>query len=77
MTRFHRLLTAILLALVLSACFGSGPAELLDTAQLEEQQMNPDHALELYNEIVSKHPESEQAVIARERIKALGEAVQE
>lgn len=73
MQRFQRILAAILLAVVLSACLGSGPAELLDTAQLEEQQNNPSHAMELYNELVSKHPNSEQAIIARERLKALGE----
>lgn len=65
-----RLIMAILLALLLAGCSG-GPAELLDTAQLEERQFNADHAIELYQEIVAKHPDSKEAEVARERLRDL------
>lgn len=71
MPLLRRFLGMLFLAILLSACFGGGPAELLDTAQLEERQHNPTHALELYQELLEKHPHSKQAEVARERLKSL------
>lgn len=51
---------------------GTGKAaELLETARFEEKQSNREHALKLYNEIVSSYPDSPAAREASERIKAL------
>ena len=59
------------LALVFSCCSGNKAEELFETAKLEELQNGPDHARELYQEIVDKYPESEYAKKARERLSAL------
>lgn len=75
MRHLRAFLIMFLFAVLMSGCFGPGPEELFDTAQLEEQQLNPTHALELYQELVSKHPDSEQADIARERVKVLQKAI--
>ena len=53
------------------ACSADSAPQLLDTAQLEERQNNPEHALQLYHEIVSKFPQSKAADTARARIAAL------
>jgi len=56
--------------LLLIAC--SDPAkEKFTTAQFEEQQFNKPHAIELYREIVSQHPDSEYASRAAERLAEL------
>lgn len=71
MTRI--LATALLLvSLALAGCTDR-PAELFDTAQLEEKQENVEHARELYQRIVDQHPDSPQAQAARERLRALAE----
>jgi hypothetical protein len=64
---------AVLLAssLAVASCSGSGPADLLSTAQLEEVQDNPEHARELYAEIVRRYPDSAESAKARERLAAL------
>ena len=46
-------------------------AQLFETAQFEELQNNPQHARELYEQIVADYPRSEQAARARERLVAL------
>lgn len=67
-----RLLATALLALSLSfAGCTDRAAEMLDTAQLEEKQENLDNARRLYEKIASDHPDSPQAKIARERLRAL------
>ena len=58
------------LTLVLAAC-GGGASELYETAQFEELQRNTTHARELYQEIVTKHPDSPEAAKAKERLQAL------
>lgn len=58
-------------ALALAACSGKGAQELFETAQFEEKQNNIDHARKLYEEIIAKHPQSELAAKARERLAAL------
>jgi hypothetical protein len=61
-------------ALLLGGCFGNGPSDLLATAELEEVQDNPEHAREIYAEIVRRYPESAEASKARERLAALAGA---
>jgi TolA-binding protein len=61
---------ALVLAIALVAC-GGGPGELLEMAQFEELQRNTSHARELYQEIVTKYPDSPEAATAKERLKAL------
>jgi hypothetical protein len=72
--RIRKEVGALLLAaalLLAVGCSGSGPADLLSTAELEEVQDNPDHARELYSEIVRRYPDSAEATRARQRLAAL------
>jgi TolA-binding protein len=62
-----------MLVTLLAGC-SDDPEALLDTAQLEEKQNNPDHARELYERIVRDDPETLAATIAHERLKALDAA---
>ena len=43
----------------------------LEIAQFEEKQNNREHAVKLYEEVVSKYPGSPNAKIAQERLNAL------
>jgi TolA-binding protein len=61
---------ALVLTLALVAC-GGGAGELYETAQFEELQRNTTHARQLYQEIVTKHPDSPEAAKAKERLQAL------
>ena len=54
-----------------AACSGNSAEEIFKTAQFEELQNNKEHAEQLYNEIIDKHPDSEYAGRAKERISAL------
>ncbi len=63
----------LVFALALSACTGGSAKELFETAKFEEVQNNKEHAIELYEEIVKKHPKSEYAKRAEERLKKLKE----
>jgi TolA-binding protein len=66
------LLVAILsLTLGWTGCSADAAQELFDAAQLEERQNNPAHAKELYQQIVAKHPRSDYAGKAQERLRAL------
>ncbi|MFA5515090.1 MAG: hypothetical protein WDA20_02270 [Desulfuromonadales bacterium] len=58
------------LLLLLTAC-GDKAKDLYETAQFEEQQFNKPHAIELYRQIVDKHPESPYAAQAKERLEML------
>ena len=69
--KFTVLILLLSLVLTLSCCSDNNAKELFDTAKLEELQFNPDHAKKLYQEIVSKYPESEYAEKAKERLAAL------
>ena len=71
----RRTVAALLLAgaALLGGCSGGGAADLLQTAELEEVQNNPEHASEIYAEIVRRYPDSAQAAKARERLAALAE----
>jgi len=69
-----RKVTLLLLALLLgavAACSGEQGKQQLETAQFEEKQNNREHAVKLYEEIVSKYPGSPNAKIAQERLQAL------
>lgn len=58
------------LLLLLTAC--SDPAQKkFETAQFEEQQFNRSHAIELYQEIIASHPDSDYARKAAERLAVL------
>lgn len=55
----------------LSACSGDQGKQQLETAQFEEKQNNREHAIKLYEEVVSKYAGSPNARIAQERLNAL------
>lgn len=62
------------LALVLVGCSGNNAEELFETAKLEELQNAREHAIELYQEILDKYPDSEFAPKAKERLAVLQRA---
>ncbi len=64
--------SAMILTSLMGACSVDKSKELFDTAQLEEKQNNPEHARQLYQEIVTKYPKSPLAKQAQERLAALG-----
>ncbi len=55
----------------LTACSGDQGGQQLEIAQFEEKQNNREHAVKLYEEVVSKYPGSPNAKIAQERLNAL------
>ena len=65
------LILMIIFALGISGCSGNKAEELFETAKLEELQNNPEHASQLYQEIIGKYPESEYAKKAEDRLSAL------
>lgn len=62
---------AVILLLLLSGCTGDKAKELLETAELEERQMNVPHAKQLYEEVIRLYPSSREAQTARERLAKL------
>lgn len=62
------------LAMMLTACTGDKPKELLETAELEERQHNVVHARQLYEDLIRLYPTSPQAEIARARLTALSQS---
>ena len=56
---------------VLVACSGDKPKELLETAEFEERQMNVPHAKQLYEDLVRLYPNSPQAETAKARLAKL------
>ncbi|MBF0329554.1 MAG: hypothetical protein HQL10_10395 [Nitrospirae bacterium] len=61
----------IMLCTVFILClFGCGDnaAQLFETAKFEELQNNKEHAVKLYEEILKKHPDSDYARRAKERL---------
>ncbi|HJV65255.1 MAG TPA: hypothetical protein VJ550_05955 [Geomonas sp.] len=64
-------LAGMLALSLLGGCSGDKSKELFETAQFEEKQHNKEHALKLYQEIVSKYPDSPLAKQAQERATAL------
>lgn len=65
-------LSAMVVLALLGGCAGDKGKELFETAQFEEKQHNLDHAKQLYQEIVTKYPDSPVAKQAQERLTALG-----
>ncbi len=59
------------LAMSLVSCKGGDVKSLYESAMLEEQQNNSEHARELYQEILNKAPDSDYAKRAKGRIDAL------
>jgi len=62
---------AVLLLWALAACSADNGKQLLETAQFEEKQNNREHAIKLYEEVVSKYPGSGNAKTAQERLNLL------
>lgn len=69
--RYIILVFMIIAIVALSGCSGNGASELFETAKFEELQNNREHAIQLYDEIVKKYPQSEYADKAKERLSAL------
>jgi len=65
------LLLLAALTLAAAGCNSDNGAQQLETARFEEKQNNREHAVKLYEEIVSKYPGSPNAKIARERLDIL------
>jgi TolA-binding protein len=57
--------------IVLAACSGDKPKELLETAEFEERQHNVAHAKQFYDEIIRLYPSSQVAETARARLAVL------
>ena len=57
-----------------SGCTGNNAGELFETAEFEELQKNHTHAAQLYKEILEKHPDTEYARKARERLRIIEKA---
>lgn len=66
-----RLMLYALFPALLLACSGDKAQELLDTAQLEEQQRNLPHAKQLYDDVIRLYPNSKEADTARARLAQL------
>lgn len=64
----------LVFAFAVSGCSDKKAVELYDTAKFEELQNNREHAIELYEEIVKKYPETEYAKNAKERLSHINEA---
>ena len=62
---------SMILAFAMSGCSGKKAEELFETAQFEELQKNHEHAKELYQEIVTRYPESKYSKRAQDRLTAL------
>ena len=58
----------IMVTMALAGCNVQKAEELFETAQFEEKQNNPEHAAQLYEEILRKYPDSEFAQKARARL---------
>ncbi len=70
MKKFILILLAVCCA-TMAACSGDQGKQQLETAQFEEKQNNREHAIMLYEEVVSKHPGTPNARIAQDRLKVL------
>ena len=65
------LLVFCLCLLGMAGCSGDKGKELFETAQFEEKQLNREHAIQLYREIVTRYPRSAAAPQAEERLREL------
>ena len=72
--KLKTLLLFAILIIGLTACNSANKeAQQLETALFEEKQNNREHAIKLYEEVVSKYPGSANAKVAQERLHALNE----
>ena len=77
MDRLHHAMTlktmaaAAAVMLLMVGCSGDKAKELLETAELEERQMNVPHAKQLYEELIRQYSSSREAQTARERLAKL------
>lgn len=71
MTRWINIVFVGLLLVGATACSGDKAKELLETAELEERQMNLPHAKQLYEEVLRLYPSSKEAETARARLAKL------
>ena len=69
----NRVISTIAAAAILAAsgCTAEKGKEQFETAQFEEKQNNRDHAIQLYEEIVKKYPDSPVAKKSGERLTVL------
>ena len=74
MRQWIHIIGAVVFCLVLAACSGEKPKELLETAELEERQHNVVHAKQLYEDLVRLFPSSPQAETARKRLVSLNQS---
>ena len=74
MRQWIHIIGAVVFCVVLAACNGEKPKELLETAELEERQHNAVHAKQLYEDLVRLYPSSPQAEIARNRLLSLNQS---
>ncbi len=74
MRQWIHIIGAVVFCVVLAACSGEKPKELLETAELEERQHNVVHAKQLYEDLVRLYPSSPQAKIARKRLLSLNQS---
>jgi TolA-binding protein len=65
---------AVVFYVVLAACNGDKPKELLETAKFEAWQHNVAHAKQLYEDLVRLYPSSPQAETARARLVSLNQS---
>jgi len=71
MTRWIKIVLVVLLLVGAGACSGDKAKDLLETAELEERQMNVPHAKQLYEDIIRLYPSSKEAETARARLAKL------
>ncbi len=64
----------VVFCIVLAACSGDKPKELLETAEFEERQHNVAHAKQLYDDLIRLYPDSKAAETARARLAVLNQA---
>jgi len=57
--------------MALTACSNDQGKQQLETAQFEEKQNNREHAIKLYEEVVTKYAGSPNAKFAQERLNVL------
>ena len=68
----HRVLMILTIFLMaVTGCSGDKGNQQLETAQFEEKQNNREHAIKLYEEIISKYPGSPNAKTAQEHLSVL------
>jgi len=73
----HTTIVLIMIGLLFAlkvGCGGESSESLFGTAQFEEKQTNFAHAKELYQRIISEHPDSEWAKRAKERVEELSKS---